>query len=228
MKIDVITAFPDLVLGTLRDSILKRAQEKGLVEICMINLRQYGIGKHRQIDDYPYGGGAGMVFMPEPIYNAIKTCKQNRKYDEIVYFSPDGELLTQKIANDFSLMSNVLLLCGHYKGIDERIRIHCVTREISIGDYVLSGGELPAAVWIDAVVRLLPGVLSDETSALFDSFQDELVAPPVYTRPANFKGWKVPEVLTSGNQSKIDEWQMKQSLDRTRKRRPDIFEKRNR
>jgi tRNA (guanine37-N1)-methyltransferase len=225
MKIDVITAFPDLIIGTLQDSILKRAQQKELVQINLINLRQYGVGKHRQIDDYSYGGSAGMVFKPEPLYNAIEKCKQSGNYEEIIYFSPDGELLTQKMANEFSLLKEVLLLCGHYKGIDERIRVHCVTREISIGDYVLSGGELPAAVWIDSVVRLLPGVLSDETSALFDSYQDELVAPPVFTRPASFNGWEVPEILMSGNQGEIEKWLFDQSIDRTRQRRPGMLDK---
>lgn len=208
----------------MNDSIVKRAQTKGLVEINVIDLRQYASDKHKSVDDYAYGGGAGMVMMIEPIDRCIEELKTQRTYDEIIYMSPDGERFTQPIANQLSLKRNLILLCGHYKGVDERVREHLVTREISIGDYVLSGGELAAAVVTDAVVRLIPGVLSDETSALTDSFQDNLIAPPVYTRPAEYKGWKVPDVLLSGHEQKIADWRYQQALERTQTRRPDLLE----
>jgi tRNA (guanine37-N1)-methyltransferase len=223
MQIDIITILPKLLEGPFADSILKRAQSKGLVKINLHDLREYAGNKHRQVDDYAYGGGAGMVLMVEPIANCINHLKSKNHYDEIIYTSPDGELLNQPMANALSLKGNLMLLCGHYKGVDERVRQHFITREISIGDYVLSGGELAAAVIVDAVVRLIPGVLSDETSALSDSFQDNLLAPPVYTRPADFQGLKIPEILTSGHQQKIDDWRHQQSLDRTKERRPDLL-----
>jgi tRNA (guanine37-N1)-methyltransferase len=223
MRIDIITCLPRLLESPFNDSILKRAQDKGLVTVKIHDLRQYANNKHRATDDYAFGGGAGMVMMIEPIDQCIATLKAERTYDEIIYMSPDGELLTQSMANGLSLHKNMIVLCGHYKGVDERVREHLITREISIGDYVLSGGELGAAVLADAVIRLLPGVLSDETSALTDSFQDGLVAPPVYTRPAEYKGWKVPGVLLSGHQAKIDEWRHDKALERTRKRRPDLL-----
>ncbi len=214
---------PELLESPFRHSILKRAKERGLLEVYVHNLREYGLGKHKQIDDYQFGGGAGMVMMPEPLANAIEALTVQRRYDEIIYMTPDGTTLRQSLANRLSLMQNLLIIAGHYKGIDERIREEFVTLEISIGDYVLSGGELPAAVLVDAIGRLLPGVLNDETSALLDSFQDNLLAPPVYTRPAEFRGRKVPEVLLSGNFKAIDEWRLEQSLERTRTRRPDLF-----
>lgn len=220
MHIDIITCLPRLLESPFSDSILKRAQAKGLVSINVIDLRSYSTDKHKSIDDYAFGGGAGMVMMIEPIDRCLADLKSKRQYDEIVYMSPDGQQLTQSIANEFSLKQNLILLCGHYKGVDERVREHLITREISIGDYVLSGGELAAAVVVDAVVRLLPGVLSDETSALSDSFQDNLIAPPVYTRPASYKGWEVPAVLTSGHQANIEAWRHEQSVERTLKRRP--------
>lgn len=223
MLIDIITVLPELLEGPFNHSILKRAKEKGLLTIRTHNLRDYTNYKHGQIDDYQFGGGAGMVMMPEPLANAIEGLSAITKYDDVIYMSPDGERLTQKIANQLSLKNNLLIICGHYKGIDERIREHFVTREISIGDYVLSGGELPAAVMVDAIGRLLPGVLNDETSALFDSFQDELLAPPVYTRPANFRGWEVPFELISGDPKKVSEWRHEQSVKRTTERRPDIM-----
>src|SRR3954466_6846888 len=223
MKIDIITVLPELLESPLNHSIMKRAQEKGLLVVKTHNLRQWAVNKYGQVDDYQYGGGAGMVMMCEPLANAIDTLQQETKYDEIIYLTPDGVTLNQKIANSLSLKGNLLLICGHYKGIDERIRQQYVTMEISIGDYVLSGGELAAAVLVDAVGRLLPGVLNDETSALFDSFQDDLLAPPVYTRPADFRGSKVPEILLSGDQKKIEEWRYEQSVRRTEKRRPDLF-----
>ena len=204
--------------------MMKRAQEKGLLTVNIHHLRDWAINEYGQVDDYQYGGGAGMVMMCEPLANAIESLSKERKYDEIIYLTPDGDKLTQKMANTLSLKENLLLICGHYKGIDERIREHFVTKEISIGDFVLSGGELPAAVLVDAVGRLLPGVLNDETSALFDSFQDNLLAPPVYTRPEDFRGWKVPDVLTGGNHRKIEEWRHEQSLQRTREKRPDLLE----
>jgi len=225
MRIDIITCLPGLLTSPFSDSILKRAQAKGLVEVGLIDLRAYATNKHRTTDDYAFGGGAGMVMTIEPIDNCITELKSKRVYDEVIYTSPDGERLVQSVANELSLKQNLIILCGHYKGVDERVRQHLVTREISIGDYVLSGGELAAAVIADAVIRLIPGVLSDETSALSDSFQDDLIAPPVYTRPAEYKGWKVPDVLLSGHQAKIDEWRHDQSLDRTRKRRPELLKK---
>lgn len=222
MHIDIITCLPRLIESPFSDSILKRAQAKGLVEVNIIDLRQYATDKHKSVDDYVYGGGAGMVMMIEPIDRCLQDLKSRRSYDDIIYMSPDGQKLTQSVANELSLKSNLILLCGHYKGVDERVREHLITREISIGDYVLSGGELAAAVVADAVVRLIPGVLSDETSALSDSFQDDLIAPPVYTRPAEYKGWKVPDVLLSGHEKKIEEWRYERSLERTRSRRPHL------
>jgi tRNA (guanine37-N1)-methyltransferase len=224
MRFDIITCLPRLLESPFNDSILKRAQDKGLVTVKVHDLRQYANNKHRATDDYAFGGGAGMVMMIEPIDQCITSLKEERTYDEIIYMSPDGELLTQSMANGLSLHKNLIILCGHYKGVDERVREHLITREISIGDYVLSGGELGAAVVADAVIRLLPGVLSDETSALTDSFQDGLVAPPVYTRPAEYKGWKVPDVLLSGHQSKIDQWKHEKAVERTQKRRPGLFD----
>jgi len=223
MRIDIITTLPKLLEGPFSDSILKRAQQKGLVTVAVHDLRAYSTNKHRSTDDYAFGGGAGMVMMVEPIDRCLTALRAERSYDEVIYMSPDGELLTQSIANELSLKQNLILLCGHYKGVDERVRQHLITREISIGDYVLSGGELAAAVVADAVIRLLPGVLNDETSALTDSFQDGLVAPPVYTRPAEYKGWSVPEVLLSGNPARIEEWKQEQAVERTRKRRPNLL-----
>ena len=223
MRIDIISVLPELLESPLGHSIIKRAQTKGLVEIVRNHLRDYSSNKHRTIDDYAFGPDAGMVMMVEPIFKAIAKLKSERNYDEIIYTSPDGEPLTQKISNQLSTKKNILILCGHYKGIDHRVREHLITREISIGDYVLSGGELAAAVIVDSVVRLIPGVLSNETSALTDSFQDNLLAPPVYTRPAEFNGWKVPEILLSGNFKEIEKWQMEQSIERTRKLRPDLL-----
>ncbi len=224
MHIDIITCLPRLIESPFSDSILKRAQAKGLVEVNIIDLRDYSTDKHKSVDDYAYGGGAGMVMMIEPIDRCITDLKSRRSYDDIIYMSPDGELMTQSIANQLSLKKNLIFLCGHYKGVDERVRLHLVTREISIGDYVLSGGELAAAVVADAVVRLLPGVLSDETSALSDSFQDDLIAPPVYTRPAEYKGWRVPDVLLSGHEKKIEDWRHDRALERTRTRRPNLLD----
>lgn len=223
MHIDIITTLPKLVESPFSDSILKRAQAKGIVTVNVVDLRQYATNKHRTTDDYAFGGGAGMVMMIEPIDNCIADLKSKREYDDIIYMSPDGQRLNQALANELSLKKNLILLCGHYKGVDERVREHLITREISIGDYVLSGGELAAAVVADAVIRLIPGVLSDETSALSDSFQDNLIAPPVYTRPAEYKGWKVPDVLLSGHGTKIEEWRHEQSLERTRQRRPELL-----
>jgi tRNA (guanine37-N1)-methyltransferase len=225
MRIDIITCLPNLLVSPFSDSILKRAQAKGLVEVEIIDLRAYATNKHKTTDDYAFGGGAGMVMTIEPIDNCISELKAKRTYDEVIYTSPDGERFGQGAANELSLKQNLIILCGHYKGVDERVRQHLVTREISIGDYVLSGGELAAAVIADAIIRLIPGVLSDETSALSDSFQDDLIAPPVYTRPAEYKGWKVPEILLSGHQGKIEEWRHEQSLERTRKRRPELLKK---
>jgi tRNA (guanine37-N1)-methyltransferase len=224
MHIDVITCLPRLIESPFSDSILKRAQVKGLVKINVVDLRDYSTDKHKSVDDYAYGGGAGMVMMIEPIDRCLRELKAQREYDEIIYMSPDGERFSQSLANQLSLKSNLILLCGHYKGVDERVREHLITREISIGDYVLSGGELAAAVVADAVIRLLPGVLSDETSALSDSFQDNMIAPPVYTRPAEYKGWKVPDVLLSGHERKIEDWKHERALERTRLRRPDLLE----
>lgn len=215
MHIDIITVHPGLLEGPFSHSILKRAIQKNLVEINIINLRDYAANKHKSVDDYAFGGGAGMVMMIEPIDHCITDLKSKRNYDEVIYMSPDGELLNQGISNSLSLKKNIIILCGHYKGVDERVRQHLITREISVGDYVLSGGELPAAVLCDSIIRIIPGVLNDETSALSDSFQDNLLAPPVYTRPANYKGWDVPEVLLSGNESLINEWRHQQSLERT-------------
>lgn len=225
MHIDIITCLPNLVASPFSDSILKRAQAKGLVEVDIIDLRAYATNKHRTTDDYAFGGGAGMVMTIEPIDNCITALKAQRNYDDVIYTSPDGERFSQAAANELSLKKNLIILCGHYKGVDERVRQHLVTREISIGDYVLSGGELAAAVIADAVIRLIPGVLSDETSALSDSFQDDLIAPPVYTRPAEYKGWKVPDVLLSGHQARIDEWRHEQALERTRLKRPELLKK---
>jgi tRNA (guanine37-N1)-methyltransferase len=223
MRIDIITVLPELLKSPFEHSIMKRAQAKGLLEVHTHNLRKWAINKQGQIDDYQFGGGAGMVMMCEPLVNAIEELSAERKYDEIIYLTPDGKTLDQKTANALSLKENMMIICGHYKGIDERIRIHFVTKEISIGDYVLSGGELAAAVLVDAVGRLLPGVLNDETSALFDSFQDNLLAAPVYTRPADFRGWKVPDVLLSGDPKKVDEWRHDEALKRTGERRPDLL-----
>ncbi|HOI00116.1 MAG TPA: tRNA (guanosine(37)-N1)-methyltransferase TrmD [Bacteroidales bacterium] len=221
MQIDIITLFPEILEGPLTHSIVKRARDKGLVHIGLHQLRDYTTDKHRTVDDYPYGGGAGMVMMIEPVVRCIENLRQQRTYDEVIYMAPDGERLTQPLVNFFSLKGNLLILCGHYKGIDERIRTHYITREISIGDYVISGGELAAAVFVDSIVRVLPGVLGDETSALTDSFQDGLISPPVYTRPYDFRGMQVPDVLLSGNDKEIRQWRHEQSLLRTRERRPD-------
>lgn len=224
MKIDILTVVPDLLESPFSHSIMKRANDKGLLTVNVHNLRKWAINKHMQVDDYQFGGGAGMVIMPEPLANAIDELQQNEKYDEIIFMTPDGKNFNQKTANSLSMKENILIICGHYKGIDERIRQRYVTMEISIGDYVLSGGELAAAVVVDAVGRLIPGVLNDETSALFDSFQDNLLAPPVYTRPADFRGDKVPEILTQGDPKKVEEWRHEQSLLRTKERRPDLLE----
>jgi tRNA (guanine37-N1)-methyltransferase len=222
MRIDILTVLPELLNSPLNYSIVKRARDKGLVEISIFNLHDFANDKYKSVDDYAFGGGAGMVMMIEPVYKAIEKLKSEREYDEIIYTSPDGEKLTQKTANALSLKNNILILAGHYKGIDQRIRDHLITREISIGDYVLSGGEIPAAVIIDAIVRLIPGAMSDEQSALSDSFQDDLLAPPVYTRPAEFLGWKVPDVLLSGHAAEIDKWRHEQSIRRTEELRPDL------
>lgn len=224
MRIDIITIFPEIFEGPFSESIVKRAREKGIVEIHLHQLRDYSKGKWKRVDDYAFSGGAGMVMMIEPVAACIDSLKKERTYEEVIYLSPDGEILDQKISNSLSMLNNVILLCGHYKGIDERIREHYITREISIGNYVLSGGELAAAVLVDSVVRLIPGVLGDETSALSDSFQDGLVSPPVYTRPRKFKDWEVPEILLSGNDKLIENWKMEQSLLRTKARRPDLLE----
>ena len=223
MHIDIISCVPSLLESPFSHSILQRAQDKGLVTVRVHDLRDYAAGKQRQIDDYAFGGGAGMVLMIEPIDHCISKLKSERTYDEVIYMSPDGETLTQPMANGISLLKNIIILCGHYKGVDERVREHLITREISVGDYVLSGGELAAAVLADAVIRLLPGVLNDETSALTDSFQDNLLAPPVYTRPAEYRGWAVPEVLRSGHEAHIEEWRFEQSVTRTQQRRPDLL-----
>lgn len=224
MYIDIITCLPRLIESPFSDSILKRAQAKGLVEVNIIDLRHYATDRHKSVDDYAYGGGAGMVMMIEPIDRCLRELKSKRAYDDIIYMSPDGEMFNQTLANELSLKKNLIFLCGHYKGVDERVRQHLVTREISIGDYVLSGGELAAAVVADAVIRLIPGVLSDETSALSDSFQDGLVAPPVYTRPAEYNGWNVPPVLLSGHEKKIEDWRHEKALERTQARRPDLLD----
>lgn len=226
MHIDIITVLPQMFGGVIDSSILKRAQDKGLVKIEIHNLRDYTTNKHKNVDDYPFGGEAGMVLQIEPIDNAITSLKQHRTYDEIIYTSPDGKIFNQQIANQMTSYENIIILCGHYKGIDYRVREHLITCEISIGDYVLTGGELAAAVIADAVVRLIPGAIGDEQSALSDSFQDNLLAPPVYTRPAKYKGWSVPEILLSGHQAKIEEWKLQQSIERTEKLRPDLLNKR--
>lgn len=225
MRIDIISVQPDLLKSPFEHSIMKRAQERGLLEVVLHNLKDFGLGKNRQVDDYQYGGGAGMVMMIEPIESCINTLKAEREYDEVIYVTPDGKRYDQGDANKLSLKGNLIILCGHYKGIDERIREHFVTMEISVGDFVLSGGELAAAIIVDSVGRLIPGVLNDETSALFDSFQDDLLAPPVYTRPSEYNGWKVPDVLLSGNQALIDQWRYDKSLERTKDRRPDLLDK---
>jgi tRNA (guanine37-N1)-methyltransferase len=223
MHIEILTIFPEIFEGPLDYSIMKRSQEKKLVTLHITNIREYATNKYKRVDDYPYGGGSGMVMMIEPIANCIEDLKSKKDYDEIIYMSPDGVLLDQKIANSLSLGKNLMILCGHYKGIDERIREKYITREISIGNYVLSGGELAAAVLIDTIVRIIPGVLNDETSALSDSFQDGLISPPVYTRPADFKGMKVPEVLLSGNDKEISTWRFNKAIERTKERRPEIY-----
>ncbi len=224
MRIDILTVMPEMLESPLNCSILKRAQDKGLVEIVVHNLRDYSLNKHRKVDDYPFGGEAGMVMQIEPVDRCITKLQAERQYDDIIFTTPDGEQFSQPIANQLSMKQNLMILCGHYKGIDYRIREHYITREISIGDYVLTGGEIPAAVIADAVVRLIPGAIGDEQSALSDSFQDNLLAPPVYTRPAEYKGWRVPDVLLSGNQAKIDEWKHNQSMERTMRLRPDLLE----
>jgi tRNA (guanine37-N1)-methyltransferase len=223
MRIDIITVLPELLRSPFDESIIKRARAKGIAEINIINLRDYSADRHRSVDDYPFGGGAGMVMMIEPVYNCITYLSSQRKYDEVIYTSPDGIPFSQRIANELSLKDNIIILAGHYKGIDQRIRDHLVTREISIGDYVLTGGELPAAVITDAIVRLLPGAISDSESALSDSFQDNLLAPPVYTRPAEFLGWKVPDILIGGNTPEIEKWRFEQSVRNTKSKRPDLF-----
>lgn len=225
MRIDILSVVPSLLESPFAHSILKRAREKGKAEVHIHNIRDWASNKHKTVDDAPYGGGAGMVMMVEPVVACMEELRSRRQYDEIIYMSPDGELLDQPMANRYSLMSNLLVLCGHYKGIDERIREHFITREISIGNYVLSGGELAAAIFCDAVIRLLPGVLNDETSALSDSFQDDLLAPPVYTRPAEFRGWKVPDILLSGNTPEVEKWRHEKALERTREKRPELLKK---
>lgn len=224
MRIDIITVLPQMIEGAINHSILKRAQDNGLAEIHLHNLRDYSSDKHNRIDDYPFGGEAGMVMQIEPIDNAISTLKQNRHYDEVIFTTPDGEKFDQKMANSMSSLNNIIILCGHYKGIDYRIREHLITKEISIGDFVLTGGELAAAMITDAIIRVIPGAIGDEQSALSDSFQDNLLAPPVYTRPGEYKGWKVPEILLSGHQAKIEEWKLEQSFERTKRLRPDLLE----
>ena len=223
MRIDIITIFPEFFNSTLDFSILKKAQEKNIVDIQIHNLRDYSENKQKSVDDYQFGGGAGMVMNIQPIYNCIKELKSNNSYDEIIYLTPDGQKLNQSICNNLSLKQNIILLCGHYKGIDHRIREHLITKEISIGDYVITGGELAASILTDAIVRLIPGAISDETSALNDSFQDDLLPPPIYTRPSDFNGWKVPEVLLSGNQKEIERWREEKSIERTNNLRPDLL-----
>lgn len=225
MRIDIISVVPELLDSPLSHSIVGRARKKGLVEIEVHNLREYGLGPRRNVDDYSYGGDAGMVMMVEPVFNIIRDLKAQRDYEEVIYMSPDGEILDQSISNELSLKRNIIILCGHYKGIDHRIRVHLVTREISIGNYVVSGGEIPAAILADSLVRLIPGALTDETSALSDSFQDGLLSAPVYTRPAEFNGWKVPDVLLSGNPKLIQAWQDEQALERTKLLRPELLKK---
>lgn len=224
MRIDIITVLPEMLESPLGCSILKRAQDKGLAEIHVHNLRDYSTNRHRKVDDYPFGGEAGMVMQVEPIDRAISVLKAQRTYDEVIFTSPDGEQLTQPMANSMSLLDNIIILCGHYKGIDYRVREHLITKEISIGDYVLTGGEIPAIVITDAIVRLIPGVLGDEQSALSDSYQDNLLAPPVYSRPANYNGWEVPPILLSGHEAKIAEWRHDQAIERTRRLRPDLLD----
>ncbi len=224
MRIDILTLFPEMFEGPLTQSIMKRAVDKGLVELHFHDIRDYTLDKHKKVDDYAFGGGAGMVMTIQPIADLIDKLKEERNYDHVIYMTPDGQRFEQRIANTLSLCGNIMILCGHYKGVDQRIRDHYVTMEISIGDYVLTGGELAAAVVSDAIIRLIPGVMSDETSALTDSFQDGLLSPPVYTRPADYNGWKVPDVLLSGNQAKIDEWREQQAFERTKQIRPDLLE----
>lgn len=224
MRIDIITVLPEMLEGFINESILARAQKKGLAEIHLHNLRDYTTDKWRRVDDYPYGGFAGMVMQIEPIDRCISALKAEHDYDEVIFTSPDGERFDQHIANDLSMKGNLILLCGHYKGIDQRVRDHLITREISVGDYVLTGGELAAAIIADAVVRIMPGVISDEQSALSDCFQDDMLSAPIYTRPADYKGWRVPDILLTGNEAKIKEWEMEQSLERTRRLRPDLLE----
>jgi tRNA (guanine37-N1)-methyltransferase len=225
MKIDIISAVPELISSAFNHSILKRAQTKKLAEVNLINLRDYALdNKQKQIDDYPFGGGAGMVLMIEPIDKCISALKLKTQYDEVIYMSPDGEVINQAMCNKLSLLKNIIIVCGHYKGVDERVREHLITKEVSLGDFVLSGGELAAAALSDAVIRLLPGVLNDETSALSDSFQDNLIAPPVYTRPSSYKGWEVPAVVLSGNTAKIDQWRHEKSVERTKLRRPGLID----
>ena len=227
MRIDILTVVPELLQSPLNESILKRAQQKGLVEIHIHNIRDYTFDKHRQVDDYPFGGEAGMVMKPEPIFRCVEALQAERSYDEIIYTSPDGVRYDQHEANRLSTLENIVILCGHYKGIDYRVREHLITREISIGDYVLTGGELAAAIIADSVIRIIPGAIGDEASALTDSFQDNLLAPPVYTRPAEFRGWRVPDVLLSGNFAEIEAWQDEQSWERTRRLRPDLLDDKN-
>ena len=225
MRIDIITVLPDMLAGFVNESILARAQKKGLAEICLHNLRDYTLDKWRRVDDYPYGGFAGMVMQCEPIDRCIAALKAERDYDEVIFTTPDGEQFDQSMANELSMKGNLIFLCGHYKGIDQRIRDHLITREISIGDFVLTGGELAAAAMADAIVRLLPGVISDEQSALSDSFQDNMLSAPIYTRPTDYKGWRVPDILLSGNEAKIKDWEMEQSYERTKRLRPDLLKK---
>lgn len=225
MRIDIITVLPEMLEGFVNESILARAQKKGLAEIYLHNLRDYTTDKWRRVDDYPYGGFAGMVMQCEPIDRCISALKAERDYDEVIFTSPDGERFDQHVANDLSMQENMIILCGHYKGIDQRVRDHLITREISIGDYVLTGGELAAAVMADAIVRVVPGVIGDDQSALSDCFQDDMLSAPIYTRPADYKGWKVPDILLSGNEAKIKEWEMEQAMERTRRLRPDLLEK---
>lgn len=224
MRIDILTVVPELLDGPFNHSIIKRAQDKGLAEVHVHNIRNYSTDKHKKVDDYAFSGGAGMVMTIQPIESAIEDLSKKRNYDEIIYTSPDGEKFDQKIANTLSTYKNIIILCGHYKGIDHRIREHLITKEISIGDFVLTGGELAAAVMSDAIIRLIPGVLGDETSALTDSFQDNLLSPPVYTRPAEYKGWKVPEILLTGNFKKIEDWRLEQAIERTKQLRPDLLD----
>ena len=223
MRIDIISVLPEMLEGFVHESILARAAKKGLAEIHLHNLRDYTLDKWRRVDDYPFGGQAGMVMQIEPIDRCIASLKAERDYDEVIFTSPDGEQLTQRVANDLSMMGNLIILCGHYKGVDQRVRDHLITREISVGDYVLTGGELPAAIIADAVVRLVPGVISDEQSALSDCFQDDMLSAPIYTRPRDYKGWQVPEILLSGNEAKIRQWEFDQAMERTRRLRPDLL-----